>query len=247
MMLQENFCFAEQAHHTPSHSSCRWRNSLPTAHINQVKCLASQASGRPKRPVNSYMRYFIHQRPIVKKEQANLKIMDIAKIVAQQWKKMSPEEKQPFNEEFLQARRQYNMDLQHYQAQLTPAQRKQEALDKRQSIDKKNAIRKKKELQMLGKPKRARSSFNIFMSERYQEAQGATPQQRLKSLLENWRNLLSEQRQVYTQLAEDDKIRYKNELKSWKDHMLEIGRSDVIRDGTRPATKPRKRSVAKTK
>lgn len=38
--------------------------------------------------------------------------------------------------------------------------------------------------------------------------------------------------QVYTQLAEDDKIRYKNEMKSWEDHMVEIGREDVIRERT---------------
>lgn len=36
--------------------------------------------------------------------------------------------------------------------------------------------------------------------------------------------------QVYTQLAEDDKIRYKNEMQSWEEHMVEIGRSDLIRE-----------------
>lgn len=43
--------------------------------------------------------------------------------------------------------------------------------------------------------------------------------------------------QVYTQLAEDDKIRYKNEMKSWEDHMVEIGREDVIREQTLSAKK----------
>lgn len=32
------------------------------------------------------------------------------------------------------------------------------------------------------------------------------------------------------QLAQDDKIRYKNEMKSWEDHMMEIGRQDLIRE-----------------
>lgn len=53
-------------------------------------------------------------------------------------------------------------------------------------------------------------------------------------------------RQVYTQLAEDDKIRYKNEMKSWEDHMVEIGREDLIRERT--ATKKKlatKKSAAK--
>lgn len=35
--------------------------------------------------------------------------------------------------------------------------------------------------------------------------------------------------QVYMQLAEDDKVRYKNEMKTWEEHMVEIGRQDLIR------------------
>lgn len=49
--------------------------------------------------------------------------------------------------------------------------------------------------------------------------------------------------QVYTQLAEDDKIRYKNEMKSWEDHMMEIGREDLIREQT---LSTKKKPAAKT-
>lgn len=89
---------------------------------------------------------------------------------------------------------------------------------------------------------------------------------KMKSLLEDWRNLLGHQKQVglstwstllylsdlcvtahlevhclsvffsssqvYKQLAEDDKVRYKNEIKSWEEHMVEIGREDLIREQT---------------
>lgn len=30
----------------------------------------------------------------------------------------------------------------------------------------------------------------------------------------------------------DDKIRYKNEMKSWEEHMIDIGRDDLIREQT---------------
>ncbi|RXM34651.1 Ubiquitin-conjugating enzyme E2 D4 [Acipenser ruthenus] len=83
----------------------------------------------------------------------------------------------------------------------------------------------KKELTMLGKPKRPRSAFNIFMSEHFQEATG-------------------ESMQVYMQLAEDDKIRYKNEIKSWEEHMVEMGREDLIRN-RKKKTKPKKSVKAK--
>lgn len=34
--------------------------------------------------------------------------------------------------------------------------------------------------------------------------------------------------QVYTQLAEDDKIRYENEMRSWEQQMKASGRGDVL-------------------
>uniref|UniRef100_A0A3P8TG16 Transcription factor A, mitochondrial n=1 Tax=Amphiprion percula TaxID=161767 RepID=A0A3P8TG16_AMPPE len=215
----------------------RCTSVLPAAYINPVKCLTSQASGPPKRPLNGYMRYVQQQKPVVTRQNPEIKVVDLVKKIAQQWRMMSPEQKRPYQDAFVKANEQFKVDLQHYQAQLTPAQLQQQALEKRQRLDKRRAIRKKRELNSLGKPKRPRSPFNIFMSEHFEEARGVTTPAKMKSLLEDWRNLFSHQKQVYTQLAEDDKIRYKNEMNSWEDHMVEIGREDVVREQTLSAKK----------
>lgn len=159
--------------------------------------------------------------------------------IAEQWRTLSPEQKRPFEEAAVKAREQFKVDVHHYMAQLTPAQQQQQALEKKQRLAKRKAIRKKRELTALGKPKRPRSPFNIYMSEHFEEARGATTQAKMKSLMQDWRNLFSHQKQVYTQLAEDDKIRYKNEMKSWEEHMVEIGRADLLRERTR-STKAKK-------
>ncbi|XP_022355856.1 transcription factor A, mitochondrial isoform X2 [Enhydra lutris kenyoni] len=52
---------------------------------------------------------------------------------------------------------------------------------------------------------------------------------KLKTINENWKNLSSSQKQVYIQLANDDKIRYYNEMKSWEEQMMEVGRNDLLR------------------
>uniref|UniRef100_A0A8C7CD54 Transcription factor A, mitochondrial n=1 Tax=Neovison vison TaxID=452646 RepID=A0A8C7CD54_NEOVI len=52
---------------------------------------------------------------------------------------------------------------------------------------------------------------------------------KLKTINENWKNLSSSQKQVYIQLANDDKIRYYNEMKSWEEQMMEVGRKDLLR------------------
>ncbi|KAM7382230.1 hypothetical protein PAMA_012881 [Pampus argenteus] len=224
-------------------SLARCTGVLPAVYIRQVKCLTSQASSPPKRPLNGYMRYVLQEQPVMTRQNPDIKSVDIIRKIAQQWRSLSPEQKKPFEEASLRAMEQFKVDFEHYQAQLTPAQVQQQALDKRQKMAKRKAIRKKRELTNLGKPKRPRSPFNIFMSEHFEEARGTTTQIKMKSLLEDWKNMLSHQKQVYTQLAEDDKIRYKNEMKSWEEHMVEIGREDLIRDKTLSA---KKKPAAKT-
>ncbi|XP_049553368.1 transcription factor A, mitochondrial isoform X2 [Orcinus orca] len=52
---------------------------------------------------------------------------------------------------------------------------------------------------------------------------------KLKTINESWKNLSSSQKQVYIQLAKDDKVRYYNEMKSWEEQMVEVGRDDLVR------------------
>lgn len=86
------------------------------------------------------------------------------------------------------------------------------------------------------------------MSENFEEAQGANVQAKLSSLREDWKNMLGHKKQVYNQLAEDDKIRYTNEIMSWEEHMVEIGRSDLVREQSRPKEKaPSQKKVAVAK
>uniref|UniRef100_A0A3B4B3Q7 Transcription factor A, mitochondrial n=2 Tax=Periophthalmus magnuspinnatus TaxID=409849 RepID=A0A3B4B3Q7_9GOBI len=227
----------------------RTNSFLPTSSIC-AKWLSTVASGPPKRPLNAYMRYVLQQQPIMVRLHPEIKSVDVIRKIAQQWRTLSPEQKKPFEEASVKAREQFKVDFQHYMAQLTPAQEKQQALDKKQRLAKRKAIRKKRELTSLGKPKRPRSPFNIYMSEHFEEARGATTQAKMKSLMQDWRNLFSHQKQVYTQLAEDDKIRYKNEMKSWEEHMVEIGRDDLLREQTlsrrsRKTTTKAKKKVVK--
>ncbi|KAM9817610.1 transcription factor A, mitochondrial [Neosynchiropus ocellatus] len=226
---------------------------LSATYHTSVRCLATQTDGPPKKPLNGYMRYFVQQHPILTKQNPDAKPMDITRKIAYQWRALSPDHKRPLVEAYKREMEQFNLDLQRYKALLTPGQVKLEAQEKKERRAKRKAIRRKRELTNLGKPKRPRSAFNIFMSEHFVEARGATTQAKLKSLLDDWRSLFSTQKQVYTQLAEDDKIRYKNEIKSWEDNMADIGRTDLIRRQTLAAkkkkktpAKPKKKTGAKT-
>ncbi|MBO8759723.1 high mobility group box domain-containing protein, partial [Staphylococcus aureus] len=87
----------------------------------------------------------------------------------------------------------------------------------RQRRLKKKALVKRRELILLGKPKRPRSAYNIYVSESFQEAKDDSAQGKLKLVNEAWKNLSPEEKQAYIQLAKDDRIRYDNEMKSWEE------------------------------
>lgn len=51
---------------------------------------------------------------------------------------------QPFEEAYVRDREKFKVDIKFYEAQLTPAQLQQQALEKRQKMAKRKAIRKKR-------------------------------------------------------------------------------------------------------
>lgn len=226
-------------------SLARCTTVLPASFFNPVKCLSSQTSSPPKRPLNAYMRFVMQQKPMLARQNPDIKITDMISKVAHQWRNLGPDQKRPFEEAYKRAYEQFKVDQQHYKDQLSPAQLLLEAQQKRMKLAKRKSIRKKRELSSLGKPKGPRSAFNIFMSEHFEEATGTKTPEKLKSLMADWKSLLNHQKQVYVQLAEDDKIRYKNEMKSWEAHMFEIGREDLVRERT--LSDKKKVLAAKTK
>ncbi|XP_031416686.1 transcription factor A, mitochondrial isoform X2 [Clupea harengus] len=197
------------------------------------------------------MRFVKEQQPQVTRQYPDAKAVEVIRKVAERWRGLTLIQKQPFEQAALVDRNQYKVTMQRFQAQLTPEQSAVLVEEKRQKRAKRKNIKKKRELTSLGKPKRPRIAFNIFMSEHFEEARGDTMPAKMKSLLEDWKNLYMTQKQVYVQLAEDDKVRYKTEMKTWEDHMVEIGRQDLIRRKEKTARKTtkagKKKPVSKVK
>ncbi|XP_008945011.1 PREDICTED: transcription factor A, mitochondrial, partial [Merops nubicus] len=155
--------------------------------------------------------------------------VDLVKKIADAWKELPASQKQVYEEARKTDWQRYKEQLAAYKAQLTPAQAAILKEERKRRLAKRRSFRAKRELTVLGKPKRPRSGFNIFVSENFQESEGISPVAKLKQLFDTWQKLSSSQKQPYLQLAEDDKVRYENEMKSWEDKMVELGREDLLR------------------
>ncbi|KAJ7324204.1 hypothetical protein JRQ81_017224 [Phrynocephalus forsythii] len=195
------------------------------------KCISSDS--RPKRPLTAYLRFFVDKQPFYRKQNPGKKLQGNNKVLGGCLEQLPLEHSQKCSTTYETAAKadiqRYKEQLAKFKAELTPAQEEALKEEKRRKIAKRRAFRKKRQLTILGKPKRSRSAFNIFMAEHFQEAKGVSPQGKMKYLFDEWKTMSSSQKQAYLQLAEDDKVRYKNEMILWEAHMKEIGHEDLIR------------------
>ncbi|NXH14231.1 TFAM factor, partial [Bucco capensis] len=199
---------------------------------------------RPKRPLSAYFRFLKEKRDVFKQKNPEMNTVQLVKKMAGAWKELPASQKQVYEEARKTDWERYKEQLAVYEAQLTPAQAVALKEERRKRLLRKRSLRVKKELAMLGKPKRPRSSFNIFVSENFQQSEGISPVAKLKKLFDVWQKMSSSQKQPYLQLAEDDKVRYENEMKSWEAKMVELGREDLVRS-SRQWSKPKTAATAK--
>nr|XP_044991247.1 transcription factor A, mitochondrial-like [Jaculus jaculus] len=171
--------------------------------------------------MTKYIRFFRDQLSKCRAQNPEAKSLGIVKEMGRRWKEFSESEKKKKKKKPDWVV--YKEELDRINKALTPSQK--EALKKEvlQKHLRRNALAKR-ELTVLGKPKRARSAYNIYMSEKFQEASGETLQEKMKSAYELWKILPSSQKQVYVQLANDERIRYANKIQSWEKQMAEVGR-----------------------
>lgn len=192
------------------------------------KCFSSMGN-YPKKPMSSYLRFSTEQLPKFKAKHPDAKLSELIRKIAAVWRELPEAEKKVYEADFKAEWKAYKEAVSKYREQLTPSQLMGFEKEARQKRLKKKAQIKRRELILLGKPKRPRSAYNIYVSESFQEAKDESAQGRLKIVNQAWKNLSPEEKQTYIQLAKDDRIRYDNEMKSWEEQMAEVGRSDLIR------------------
>ncbi|XP_009994712.1 PREDICTED: transcription factor A, mitochondrial [Chaetura pelagica] len=208
--------------------------------VERGACSGAGAEQRPKRPLTAYFRFLKENHAAFRQNNPEMSNTEVVKKIAGAWKELPASQKQVYEEARKTDWQKYQQQLAAYKAQLTPAQAAALREEKRKRLAKRRSFRAKRELTVLGKPKRPRSGFNIFVSENFQASEGISPVAKLKQLFGAWQKMSSPQKQPYLQLAEDDKVRYENEIKSWEAKMVELGREDLVRSKEQ---KPKKQTA----
>lgn len=201
----------------------------PVSLVCISKSFSSNIGNYPKKPMSSYLRFSTEHLPRFKAQYPELRLIDLVRKIAAVWRDLPEEERKVYETDFKAEWEKYQEAVTRFREKLSPSQLKLLEKDLKQKRLKRKAILRKKELSVLGKPKRPRSAYNIYVSESFPENKEKTVQAKMRNINQTWKTLSDEEKQAYIQLAKVDKIRYNNEMKTWENQMAEVGRSDLIR------------------
>eukprot|EP01129_Flabellula_baltica_P010045 TRINITY_DN419_c0_g1_i1.p1 TRINITY_DN419_c0_g1~~TRINITY_DN419_c0_g1_i1.p1 ORF type:complete len:476 (+),score=113.44 TRINITY_DN419_c0_g1_i1:79-1506(+) len=155
-----------------------------------------KSSHAPKRAKNAYVFYSIERHPVCKREHPELDSKAVMSLMGKEWREMDEADKEPYKKLANQDKERYDKEMLNY----NPG----DSSDSPQ--ERKNG------------PKRGKSAFMFYKTEKMPELKKAHPQLKYKELLamigSEWRESLStEEKRPYIEKAEEDQQRYKQQLK----------------------------------
>lgn len=207
-----------------------------------IPCLLSVASKQtvaeqlglpepPKRPLAPHIRYMKHNIDINKRKFPRLSTQEIFVKTSQEWKSLTPNEKERWISEYEKEKFVYDTRYEAYMKKLTPSQvESMKNLKKKRSEDKvKRQLRreKKKECEELGKPKYPGNAFLLYVSTL---DRGEAPvKEFVTGAARRWHILPEQAQNIYREKARKQLEQYQQDLAEWESRMLKCGRVDLVR------------------
>jgi hypothetical protein len=164
----------------------------------------------PKRTIvrsarSVWISYLSSVRAEKRPEHSNLSFGELCKILSPIWRTMTDEKKKPFTEA-------YERDKLRYQQQLTNLSEEDKKILR--------AHKRRRRAARAGKPKASVSGYMRYVCSArpavVEKNIGITFQEIGRTLGKQWRELSTEQRQVYLDQAIEDRKRYENEMNEWR-------------------------------
>ncbi|CAO1633776.1 unnamed protein product [Sympodiomycopsis kandeliae] len=179
--------------------------------------------GHPARPLTAYFIFLAEQRPILRDEQPDKTVSQIAKLCGEKWRSLSEQVKSSYEKEAAEDKHRYQEQLQSWK-DATPNW--EELLSSTQG----EASQPRKRSKRKGGPKRAPSAYLLFAQEQrshlseHRRKAGSDAESAKKAfadmnkhIADSWKALDSEQRAEFTRRSDELKNKYDEELAAWKE------------------------------
>uniref|UniRef100_A0AAG5DUM9 HMG box domain-containing protein n=1 Tax=Anopheles atroparvus TaxID=41427 RepID=A0AAG5DUM9_ANOAO len=203
-----------------------------TAAVNDDGGLPKSATPeKPKRPVNTYIRFVQSIRSSLASTNPKASPTDISKLAAVKWQTLDQSTKTKLEEEYKREQAVWLQKNAKYLSQLTDAQKQEMKLERQQKQEEKAKREQKRMMKELGRPKRPMNGYLRFCAHN-KPKQGLTLEEnkmQMKNLGLQWKRLSDADRERYTREAEEDMKRYHGEMKEWEDKMLASDNMEAVR------------------
>ncbi|CAH0563315.1 unnamed protein product [Brassicogethes aeneus] len=182
---------------------------------------------KPKRPLTAYLRYLAEHRPVVTRENPDLKAKDIVRKCAEDWNKLHDSIKEKFAAEWKVESESYDTKLLKYNESLTPDMR--DALKKatKEQKSKKERRKLKKLYREHNKPKRPLTAYALYLTDLCKQ-EGKHLRDIFAEKKQAWSTLPQQEKDKYQDMYIKEKVRFEKELAAWEKKMREDGHEDLV-------------------
>uniref|UniRef100_F7AM14 HMG box domain-containing protein n=1 Tax=Ciona intestinalis TaxID=7719 RepID=F7AM14_CIOIN len=171
---------------------------------------------RPKRPLTSFFLFLGEKRK--QPQYAGLRVYEVTKVAAEEWKQMDENEKQPYVDEMKASFSTFHERYQEYLNQLSDLEIHDLKIDRMTKREEKEKKREKQMKLRLGEPKRARSAYTFFMINKLKSVplkDKSDFSAAVQKCAHEWNALSLESKEVFQAMADKDKVRHHNEMQEF--------------------------------
>merc|ERR1711862_1091333 len=155
---------------------------------------------KPKRNMSSFFLYSNANRSRIKEENPGTAFGQIAKLLSEEYKQLTPEEKKKWEKEAAKDKLRYDREMEYY---VPP-----------------DGVKKRKKDKDPNKPKRNMSAYFLFSNASRASIKERNPdasfRQLAKLISEEFKCLSDKERKTWDKKAAADKVRYEEEMKVYK-------------------------------
>lgn len=198
---------------------------------------------RPKKPLSPYFKFQGQLRNKIIEKNPKIKVVEIPKLVAAEWRKISESDKSKLESEYAKEKEVYAENVKKYHDSLSP-----EAIEfLRKEKEEKKQRKEKREMNKLFretcKPKRPGSSFYLFVKDNMDktENQGKSYMSLVPTFSKIWTTLEDSEKEKYVLTYKKNFEKYKKDLLKWEESLIREGKLERIetksshKSGTSPS------------
>lgn len=190
----------------------------------------SRTPEKPKRPMNSYVRYYQSIRATLQAKNPAASTLDLTKLAAAQWKLLDAKSKSKFVDEFKKEQAIWVQKNATYLSQLTDQQKNAIREARANKLAERIKQEHRKKLRELGRTKRPMTSFLFFYHDKRPTA--LTKEQNkalLKQMAQEWARMSDEDKAPYYSRSAQALAKYREAIDKWEKEMIAQDHAEVVR------------------